>query len=391
MRPVHRLLVGHALASMAMSLPWPLLLVLVFERHAGDLALGLTGAARMLPYVALSWLTGTLADRFARDRILMLTLVTRLALLAALTVALAHGALVVAVVAAAGAVACGTPAYPALAAALPSASSRVRRDTDLLVTVEVASFVVGPALGGLLLAPATRGYVGALALVGTAAALLVVRGVRLPAPTRGAVRPSARAVLGAARRVGAVRRAVAVVALLNGVLAATGLALLSLADAAWGRHGFGLATGVLGFGALAAPLLWWCGRSSASRTRLGLLAMAVALSAVPLAPEVLWALPGLAVTGAAAVHVESAVTATIQDAVPDGLRAGTLGLTDSVMVAAALLGSLAAPFLVSALGPVPLVVLLGLCCAAASVRPPAAPVAAARVLIPQQRRAGQRV
>ena len=391
MRPVHRLLVGHTLASMAMSLPWPLLLVLVFERHAGDLALGLTGAARMLPYVALSWLTGTLADRFARDRILMLTLVTRLALLAALTVALAHGALVVAVVAAAGAVACGTPAYPALAAALPSASSRVRRDTDLLVTVEVASFVVGPALGGLLLAPATRGYVGALALVGTAAALLVVRGVRLPAPTRGAVRPSARAVLGAARRVGAVRRAVAVVALLNGVLAATGLALLSLADAAWGRPGFGLATGVLGFGALAAPLLWWCGRSSASRTRLGLLAMAVALSAVPLAPEALWALPGLAVTGAAAVHVESAVTATIQDAVPDGLRAGTLGLTDSVMVAAALLGSLAAPFLVSALGPVPLVVLLGLCCAAASVRPPAAPVAAARVLIPQQRRAGQRV
>jgi MFS family permease len=391
MRPVHRLVVGHALASVAMSLPWPLLLLLVFERHAGDLALGLTGAARMLPYVALSWLTGTLADRFARDRILMLTLVTRLALLAALTVALAHGALVVAVVAAAGAVACGTPAYPALAAALPSASSRVRRDTDVLVTVEVASFVVGPALGGLLLAPATRGYVGALALAGTAAALLVVRGVRLPAPARGAVRPSARAVLGAARRVGAVRRAVAVVAVLNGVLAATGLALLSLADAVWGRHGFGLATGVLGFGALAAPLLWWCGRSSASRTRLGLLAMAVALSVVPLAPEVLWALPGLAVTGAAAVHVESAVTATIQEAVPDGLRAGTLGLTDSVMVAAALLGSLAAPFLVSALGPVPLVVLLGLCCAAASVRPPAAPVTAAQVRIPQQRRAGQRV
>ena len=389
MGPVHRLLVGHALASVAMSLPWPLLLLLVFERHAGDLALGLTGAARMLPYVALSWLTGTLADRFARDRILVLTLVTRLALLAGLAVALAHDALVVAVLAAAGAVACGTPAYPALAAALPSASARVRRDTDLLVTIEVASFVVGPALGGLLLAPATRGYVGALTVAGTAAALLVVRGVRLPAPARGAVRPSALAVLGAARRVGAVRRAVAVVALLNGVLAATGLALLSLADVAWGR-GFGLATGVLGFGALAAPLLWWCGRSSASRTRLGLLAMAVALSVVPLAPEVLWALPGLAVTGAAAVHVEGAVTATIQEAVPDGLRAGTLGLTDSVMVAAALLGSLAAPFLVSALGAVLLVVLLALCCAAASLRPPVAS-AATRALVPQQRRAGQRV
>ena len=167
MRPVHRLLAGHACASVAMSLPWPLLLLLVFERHAGDLALGLTGAARMLPYVALSWLTGTLADRFARDRILRLTLVTRLGLLVALAVALAHDTLPVAVLAAAGAVACGTPAYPALAAAMPAASPRVRRDTDLLVTIEVASFVVGPALGGLLLAPATRGYVGALAVAGT--------------------------------------------------------------------------------------------------------------------------------------------------------------------------------------------------------------------------------
>ena len=389
MRPVHRLLAGHACASLAMSLPWPLLLLLVFERHAGDLALGVTGAARMLPYVALSWLTGTLADRFARDRIVRLTLVTRLGLLVALAVALAHDALPMAVLAAAGAVACGTPAYPALAAALPAASGRVRRDTDLLVTIEVASFVVGPALGGLLLGPVTRGYVGALAVAGTAAALLLVHGVRLPAAVPGSVRPSARAVLGAVRRVRAVRWAVAVVALLNGVLAATALSLLALADAAWGR-GFGLATGVLGFGALAAPLLCWCGRSSASRARLGLLTMALALSVVPLAPGVLWALPGLAVAGAAAVHVESAVTATIQGAVPDGLRAGTLGLTDSVMVAAALLGSLAAPFLVSAFGPVPLVLLLAVCCAAAAVHPSAAPVATV-VVIPRQRRAGQRV
>lgn len=31
-RTVHRLLVGHVLASVGMSLPWPLLLVLVWDR-----------------------------------------------------------------------------------------------------------------------------------------------------------------------------------------------------------------------------------------------------------------------------------------------------------------------------------------------------------------------
>ena len=88
---VRRLLVSHALASVGMSLPWPLLLVLVYERvdgtAHGDLLVGLTGAARMAPYVALSWATGMLADRFRRDRLVRVTLVGRTVLLAGVAVA----------------------------------------------------------------------------------------------------------------------------------------------------------------------------------------------------------------------------------------------------------------------------------------------------------------
>ncbi len=67
-RPVPRLLGAHALAAVAMSLPWPLLLLLVWQRTGGtargDLLLGLAAAARMLPYVLLSgrpagWPTAT--------------------------------------------------------------------------------------------------------------------------------------------------------------------------------------------------------------------------------------------------------------------------------------------------------------------------------------------
>ncbi len=48
--------------------------------------------------------------------------------------------------------------------------------------------------------------------------------------------------------------------------------------------------------------------------------------------------------------MESAVTETIQDGVPDERRAGVLGLTDSVMVGAAMVGSLLAPWLASVVG-----------------------------------------
>ena len=146
--------------------------------------------------------------------------------------------------------------------------------------------------------------------------------------------------------------AVAVVALLNLVIGACSLLLLPIAEDVWhkGAGGYGLATGWLGFGALAAPLLWWLGRSAASRRRRGLVVLGLSLAAVPLVPVMGWALPLLAVVGAASVHVESAVTETIQDGVPDEQRAGVLGLTDSVMVGAAMVGSLLAPWLASVVG-----------------------------------------
>ena len=46
------MITSHAIAALAVALPWPLLLVLVAERSDDPLLLGLVGAARMLPYVA---------------------------------------------------------------------------------------------------------------------------------------------------------------------------------------------------------------------------------------------------------------------------------------------------------------------------------------------------
>ncbi len=353
---VPRLLVSHALAAVAMSLPWPLLLVLVWARvgHSphGDLLFGLTGAARLLPYVALSWATGMLADRFRRDRLLKATLFARLLLLVGVAVAVSQQQLVLAVVAATLAVACGTPAYPALAAAMPAvAGESRRRATDVLVTIEVASFVVGPALGGLLLAPATRTWGPWLAVALTVAATALVLDVELPR-LQAEADERVTSPIAAMRASTETVRAVGLAGLLNAVDAALLLALLPLAERHWGsgETGYGIAAAVLGFGALATPLLWWLGRTAPSRARLGLLLLCVALGSVTLSPALMWAVLPLAVAGAATVHVEGALTETIQDAVPDAARAGVLGLTDSVMVGAALVSSLVTPWLATVLG-----------------------------------------
>jgi hypothetical protein len=75
------------------------------------------------------------------------------------------------------------------------------------------------------------------------------------------------------------------------------------------------------------------------------------------------ALPMLALAGATGVVVESLLTGTLQDAVPDHYRAGALGVADTVMVGACLVGSLAAPTLARYAGARPALVLVALAAA----------------------------
>ena len=314
--PTRGTIASHAVAAVGMSLPWPLLVLLVWERAGDGWALGLAGAARMLPYVALSWAAGRLADRFARDRIVRLTLAARLVLLVGVAAALTIGQTWLALVAATLAIAAATPAYPALAAAMPGLAGRhSERATGLLVTCEVASFVVGPALGGLMLAPATRPLVPWVAVVCLVAAWVLFDGVRLPKPAEAVATTRANGVLAALRTSGVLRGAVAAVAVVNAVAAAVGLALLPLAEAwdvASEGTAFGIATGALGLGALGGPVL---GRIAA-RWRLGprvwLVVLGGCLVGVVPAPSLWVAVPLLTVAGAAAVQVEIVATAYVQ-------------------------------------------------------------------------------
>ncbi len=118
--PASRLLIAHALAATAMSMPWPALLAAVWTATGSDTWLGVAGAGRLLPYVLLSAVAGLLADRLPRMAVVRWSTSVRAVLLVGSGVALLTGQLGVSVGLAVVTVAAGTPAYPAAVAAMPT-------------------------------------------------------------------------------------------------------------------------------------------------------------------------------------------------------------------------------------------------------------------------------
>lgn len=147
---MRRLITSHALAGTAVALPWPALLAAVWQTTDDPTLLGLAGAARFAPCVLLSAFLGGIGDRFGRFRTVRVVTALRLALLALVAVFLYAELPWAAVAAATLTVAAGVPAFPSLAALVPQVADDPERATDTLVTWEISAFVIGPALGGLL-------------------------------------------------------------------------------------------------------------------------------------------------------------------------------------------------------------------------------------------------
>jgi MFS family permease len=318
------LVVSHLLAACAMGGPWPGLLALVWHETHSDLALGLAGGARLAPYVLLSWLAGAVGDRYPRIRVIAISTTVRLILLVGSAAAVLAGQVWVSVALAVLTVCAGTPAYPtavALIADLHTDPRRRDRHTQWLVTAEVSAFVVGPALGGVVLGvagPTTAVYASAVA---TAVAAVLLVGLR-PRVHRERVRYADQ-------------------------VRTVGVGLLALATQRWhgGDHEFGWLTAAFGFGAVGAPLLGLL-RFPPTAVRRWLVVLAVTVAAVGLAGQWWWALPPLLVFGAVATRVEVSVTALIQTDVPARSCACALGVADSAMIAAGMIGAALAPTLV---------------------------------------------
>ena len=342
------------------------LVTLVYSRTHSALWAGVNTAARVVPIVALGPLGGAVADRFDRRRLMVACDVIRLALMLVLAlVAMVHLPIVLAPVIAAAATAAGSPFMACASAATP----RLVPDADLpganaaRSAVGAIGIIAGPALGGVLLllgSPALAFVVNAVTFgVSAVAVLAIPAGPAFRVDAATAERPASllhdvadgaavlRAHPEALRLVGADLMC----SLVYGMQ--TVLLLLVARHAGLGLHGYGYLFAGIGAGALAGTSL--AGRAMRlPRPRTALLAALAAVGlpmlVIPWASWPVLAIVLAGVTGTGGILVEILTETSLQRSLPADVFGRAYGLALPASLAGIVVGSLAAPLLITWFG-----------------------------------------
>ncbi len=417
-RPLARLLAGEFVSSIGDWLYLVAILVLVYEVSNDPLVLGIVGAARVLPYVVLSIPAGILADRYDRRLILLVTDVARGAIMVVMAALVASNAPIVAIIVLAVVATCFSTFFgPAIGAYLPTLvadEEQLGPANSAWSTLDNLAYVIGPAVGGLLIA--TGGLVLAFVLNAATFALIAVVLWRLPSPPRGAAGEASHA--GMAREAGTeggspvapmgdaatpgpstaptlvpgptpehgstpvsgstpghgptavngptdrdrVRTVVVPVlglALIDlaGSVAGGGLGVLTVIIAVsslgTGDAGTGFLNAGIGIGGLFGALLAGVFVLRPSLVEVlagGSIVLAVGLAALGFAGSMPLAVVTIAVAAAGALLVEVTSTTILQRAIPDEIRGRTLGVLATASTLAFAAGSFALPVLADAVG-----------------------------------------
>lgn len=155
-RSLTRLLAGEFISGIGDWLYIVAIFVVIY-RDSGNAALvGAFGGIRLLPYVFLSVPAGVIADRFDRRLVLLVSDLFRGALMVAMAILIeAHGSVLL-IAALAILAACGsTFFYPAMGAYVPALAkdeSQIGPANSAVASIQNVSFILGPAIGGLVLA-----------------------------------------------------------------------------------------------------------------------------------------------------------------------------------------------------------------------------------------------
>lgn len=357
------LLAHHAFAGIGQSFGTVAVATAVFASTGSGAWVAVAAAARLVPYLIFSGPAGVLGDRIDRRFLLFASAVLRGIVAAVLLVAyLADASAGVLVGLVFVGTALGTGSYPTLIALIPqSVPLRDVAPANALVnTLETAVWLVGPALGGLVVA-ATGATGPALAvnvaLFGVGALLLGP--VRRSAPAPQGPRPPStfrRDLADGLRSIGrtpAVRSSLVMVIAVNVVMGAAPVLTLLAADELLGDSMSGYATLTAALGAGGFIGVAFTNRLAAG-THLGRRLAAVTLATgIPFAVlVVVGAVPVaaalLAVAGGAAVVTEVVALTVMLRSLPDAVAARVFGFVDAMLVGALLAGSVIAPTLVGA-------------------------------------------
>lgn len=309
-------------------------------------SVGMTGLvliATTLPGVLLGPIAGTLADRHDRRWIMVGADLARGGLTAvlayfALMNSLPFGLLVAFSAVLAALTALFTPANMAMAPSVVAPSQLLRANALLQITQQTAG-LLGPVLGGLVVAMAGVG--GAFSI--NAASFLVSAVLLLGLPARGQAAPAASEPFGRAmwhgltllRRDPTIGGLLACFALLNVFTMPMILFLPYFASAVFhaGAGGLGLLEGAIGGGMLAAALLWaGAGQTGQVFGVVGAGMATAAIASIWLGTVVYFPahLAGLALAGFAIGSLNVVVVAFFQERVPAVEMGRFMGLLSTV-------------------------------------------------------------
>jgi MFS family permease len=398
--PLTRLLVGEFVSDIGNWLYLVALLVVVYQASRSPFVIGVVGAARILPYVVLSVPAGVIADRFDRRLVLMTSDLVRAVCMLVLTWLAATNGPAWAIVAVAILATCfATLFYPAIGALLPSLAANETEfgpANSAWSTLSNLAFVVGPAIGGLLIAAGGLPLAFMINAVSFGAVAVVLWSIPPSRPERRSARradttateegkngadaadgggASATVAASTATAPGTVTpgramplrpvAGVMVVDLVN-AFASNGLFVMTVVLATTVYQAGDAATGYLNaaigvggvVGAAASGVLVLRPRLLPPLV-LGAVTFGVSAIGLGLAPVLLAGVVAIGVASAASLVVEVTYTTIFQRVVPDHLRGRATGVRISVSMLFAALGSLLMPALGGIVGPAPVLAGVG--------------------------------
>ncbi len=348
------------------------LFVYAYEQ-GGAAAVALVTVIRMVPAALAAPLTSSIADRFDRRRVMIVSDIVRAALmvLAALTIWLDGPSAAVYCIVAVSSVT-STVFLPAEAALLPSLARTpgelTAANVAMSTVISIAEFV-GPALGGLLLVATSIPLVFAIngaSFLWSAALVVGVRGGApiARAPDEGTSPEQEPQSSRFAEATAGVKEMFGTgdLRLLTGLytaqtLVAGALEVLIVVIAfdllGTGEGGIGYLNAAVGAGGLAGGFV---ALVLATRKRLASdFGLGVALFGVPLALIAVFdsmpvALAGLAVIGLGNSIVDISAITIIQRTVPDAVLGRALGALDAILLGSIGLGAVLTPLLIHVLG-----------------------------------------
>jgi MFS family permease len=337
------------------------LAVYAFE-HGGATTVGLVALVRTIPAALAAPFTGLIGDRFRRERVMLISDLLRCALTAGAAVAALGGSPLVVYACAVLISLVGRVFLPAQAALLPTLAKTPDELTAANVvssTIESVGLFAGPAIGGLLLAATSAGWVfvfTSVTFLWSASFIVRIHADYEPAaPEEHGILREALAgfeTLGREPRlrllVGLFGAQTLVAGALTVIVVVTAIDLLDIGESGVGFLNSALGVGGL-IGALAAVLL--VGRRRlAGGFALGILLWGFPLALIGIWPSTVVALLMLGVLGLGNTIVDVAGLTMLQRAVPDSVLARAMAVMEMIFIGTIGIGSILAPALISLVG-----------------------------------------